>query len=323
MWRSLILATLLQGCFFSDHRAGDYCVDDGECTGAEICAQGICVRPNPMSDAQPGALDAAPVVDRGGDRPDAAPPTPRDAAARPRDARPRPLDAFAPPPVDAAPPPPPVDVAPPPPPVDAAPPPPPVDAAPPPPLPARPQTPDCAGDLLRHCLVPDFDAWLETDDDVVADTDELQVGIDGRGHGLREAYLQFDLTGYLAAHPLAEARLSLFYRGEARQDDGEWSDAAVDRVDPDWDAQADEWNPRPMVWDPAGRRSMRPARPSTRVTFDVTDVVREALADGRIALRLRPTEPGMMFADVRWIFESTRGLEVTAHPPLLELRFDP
>ncbi len=332
MWRSLILATLLPGCLFSDHRAGDYCVDDGQCTGGRICAQGICVRPRPMSDAQPGALDAGPGVDRGADRPDAAPPVTQDAGALRPDARPQRLDAQTPPP-DAAPQGPdavPQDAEPPPPdaeprpPQDAEPPPPPDAAPPPPPLPPRPQTPDCAGDLLRHCLTPDFDGWVDRHDHVFAATDELLVGIDGSGHNLLEAYLRFDLTGYLPAHPLAEARLTLFYRGEARRDDGEWSDAAVARVDPDWDDQADEWRgPRPAVWDEAERRSMRDARDDTRVVFDVTAVVREALADGRIGLRLRPTPPERQYANVRWVFESTLGLEATPHPPLLELRFDP
>jgi hypothetical protein len=95
-------------------------------------------------------------------------------------------------------------------------------------------------------------------------------------------------------------------------------------VDPDWDDQADEWRgPRPAVWDEAERRSMRDARDDTRVVFDVTAVVREALADGRIGLRLRPTPPERQYATVRWVCESTLGLEATPHPPLLELRFDP
>ncbi|MCA9610188.1 MAG: hypothetical protein KC619_31545, partial [Myxococcales bacterium] len=114
------------------------------------------------------------------------------------------------------------------------------------------------------------------------------------------------------------------YGGEVRDVDGEWSDAALDRVDPDWDVQADEWRaPRPALWDVGARRSLERAAPGTRVAFDVTDVVREALEDGRIGLRLRPTPPGMGYAHVRWLFESSRGLEVTPHPPLLELRFDP
>lgn len=181
-----------------------------------------------------------------------------------------------------------------------------------PPLPPDVSWPDAAmappdlgipGCPPRHrCLTPTKDTYADQARPETAHGEAEQVVVASEPTGERWAYLGFDLATITEAPSRAELTLRL------RRADPPASERAarVHLVGVFWDEEAVTWNLRPPIAAESVVRAALSAGVGERQAWNVTRVVREAIADGRSQLAFGlDVEPGD--GAVIWSFVSREG----------------